>query len=103
LLCFVPTAEYGRGASLDVVALETYIMKTHASDFLSLSSAVQDPPSEGSKLVVDALLNYARHAAPKEEARKLMLHSKGVTKQMAENGGLETDFDETTISAILTC
>jgi hypothetical protein len=23
-----------------------------------------------------------------------MLHSKGVTKQMAENGGLETDFDE---------
>jgi hypothetical protein len=67
-------------------------MKTHASDFLAL--AVQDPPSEGSKLVVDALLNYGRHAAPKEETRKLMLHSKGVTKQMAENGGLETDFDE---------
>jgi hypothetical protein len=92
LLCFVPTDEYGSGASLDVVALESYIMKTHASDFLS--SAVEDPLSEGSKLVVDALLNYARLAAPKEQTRKLMLHSKGVTKQMAENGGLETDFDE---------
>jgi hypothetical protein len=40
-------------------------------------------------------LNYARLAAPKEETRKLMLHFKGVTKQeMAENGGIETDFDK---------
>jgi hypothetical protein len=78
--------EYGRPGALDAKALELYILKTHASDFLE--SALKDTPSAGSKLLVDAILNYGRHAAPKEETRRLMIHSRGVVKRTFETEGV---------------
>jgi hypothetical protein len=84
--------EYGRPGALDTKALELYILKTHARDFLA--SALTDTPSAGSKLLVDAILNYARHAAPKEETRKLMIHSKGVVKRTFESQGVAQEDGE---------
>jgi hypothetical protein len=89
----IPLAvEYGRPGALDTKALELYILKTHARDFLA--SALADTPSAGSKLLVDAILNYARHAAPKEETRKLMIHSKGVVKRTFESEGVAQEDGE---------
>jgi hypothetical protein len=84
--------EYGRPGALDTKALELYILKTHARDFLA--SSLADTPSAGSKLLVDAILNYARHAAPKEETRKLMIHSKGVVKRTFELEGVAQEDGE---------
>jgi hypothetical protein len=103
ILVFPLAVEYGRPGALDTKALELYILETHARDFLA--SALEDPPSAGSKLLVDAILNYARHAAPKEETRKLMIHSKGVVKRTFELEGVaqEDGEDKTTILVISIC
>jgi hypothetical protein len=45
-------------------------------------------------MLVDAILNYARHAAPKEETRKLMIHSKGVVKRTFESEGVAQEDGE---------
>jgi hypothetical protein len=92
IVVFPLEVEYGRPGALDTKALELYILKTHARDFLA--SALADTPSAGSKLLVDAILNYARHAAPKEETRKLMIHSKGVVKRTFESEGVAQEDGE---------
>jgi hypothetical protein len=91
-VAFHLTEEYGRPGALDTKALELYILETHARDFLA--SALKDKPSAGSKLLVDAILNYARHAAPKEETRRLMIHSKGVVKRTFETEGVVQESGE---------
>jgi hypothetical protein len=92
IVVFPLAVEYGRPGALDTKALELYILKTHARDFLA--SSLADTPSAGSKLLVDAILNYARHAAPKEETRKLMIHSKGVVKRTFESEGVAQEDGE---------
>jgi hypothetical protein len=89
IVVFCLTVEYGRPGALDAKALELYILETHARDFLA--SALEDPPSAGS---IDAILNYARHAAPKEETRRLMIHSKGVVKRTFESEGVAQEDGE---------